>query len=216
MIMKKIHIWLILGFMLADLPQLIRAQSTWTFRVVVAVESQTATYYQQAYGKPIEQIVREQMASINARFSTGSQFNATYNFRVDSIYVITRPIRDEVFGAHPGYQYKIVINGFSDNAIGGGWFGDHQTIYHSWRWEGWGGPFGGYATDGLTHAGYTGRLLRPDKPVVIDITLKLVLMNVFYATIWAIFGSFHNIHSVKGVPKYGVILANDRTEATKC
>lgn len=149
--MKKIDIWLVLGLILAGLPQLTRAQSTWTFRVLVAVEPQTATYYQQAYGKPIEQIVREQIATINAHFNTASQFNATYNFRVDSIYVITRPIRDEVFGAHPGYHYKIVINGFSDNAIGGGWYGDYQTIYHGWRWENWDGPFGGYATDGLTH-----------------------------------------------------------------
>jgi len=137
--------------MLVSLPLLTKAQSTWTFRVLVAVEPQTATYYQQAYGKPIEQIVQEQMATINAHFNTASQFNAIYDFRADSIYVMTGSIQNEVFGAHPGYHYKIVINGFSDNSIGGGWYGDYQTIYHGWRWEGWGGPFGGYATDGLTH-----------------------------------------------------------------
>ena len=43
--MKKIHIWLVLEFMLVGLPQLTKAQSTWTFRVLVAVEPQTATYY---------------------------------------------------------------------------------------------------------------------------------------------------------------------------
>lgn len=149
--MKKIDIWVALWFLLAGLPQLTRAQSTWTFRVLVAVEPQTATYYQQAYGKPIEQIVQEQMATINTHFNTASQFNGIYNFRVDSIYVITRSIQEEVSGAHPGYHYKIVINGFSDNSVGGGWLGDYQTIYHSWRWENWDGPFGGYATDGLTH-----------------------------------------------------------------
>lgn len=140
-----------LAFACVFLPQFTIAQATWTFRVLVAVEPQTATYYQQAYNKPIAQIVQEQMASINARFNTNPHFKATYNFQVDSLYVITQPMPDEVFGPHSGYHYKIVINGFSDNAIGGGWYGDYQTIYHSWPWSGWGGPFGGYATDGLTH-----------------------------------------------------------------
>ncbi len=134
-----------------SLPLVTVAQSTWTFRVVVAVEQQTATYYEQAYGKPIEQIVREQLATINANFNQSANFAARYDFRPDSIYVINRPLRDEIFGAHPGFAYKIVVNGFSDNSIGGGWYGDPQTIYHGWHWSGWGGPFGGYATDGLTH-----------------------------------------------------------------
>lgn len=130
------------------------AKPTWTFRVVVAVEKQTAEFYQTMLAKPIDQIVRDQMATVNANFNRSPNFNGIYNFEIDSIYVFSGPAQTEVFRLHPNYQYSVVIDGkFTEPTVGGGWYGGYQTIYHSWPWSPnfASGPFGPGATDGLTH-----------------------------------------------------------------
>lgn len=139
---------LCLALLMSDSAQ---AQATWKFSIVVAVDKQTADYYQKAYGKDITTIVKAQMATINANFNKPNTFKGIYNFQIDSIYVFDGPARDEVFRPHPKHAYAVVINGFSDNSVGGGWWGSYQTIYHSWKWDSFDGPFGPYATDGLTH-----------------------------------------------------------------
>ncbi len=124
----------------------------WTFSVVVAVEKRTATYYEQAYGKPIDQIVREQIATVNANFNRGLAFNGVYTFQVDSIYVFSGAASTEVFRPHPHFNYNLVIDGkFTEPTVGGGWYGSNQTIYHSWNWDFFDGTFAQFATDGLTH-----------------------------------------------------------------
>ncbi|MVM41352.1 hypothetical protein GO730_32805 [Spirosoma sp. HMF3257] len=127
------------------------AKPTWTFSVVVAVEKRTADLYQFAYSKPIAQLVNEQVATINANFNSSPNFNGIYNFRVDSVYVFDGAVGDEIARPHPKYMYGVVINGFSDNTSGGGWYGGSQTIYHNWKWDYFSGPFAQTATDGLTH-----------------------------------------------------------------
>ncbi|MFC5412848.1 T9SS type A sorting domain-containing protein [Larkinella bovis] len=130
------------------------AKPTWTFSVVVAVEQQTADFHQLKIGQPIDQIVRAQIATVNANFNRGTGFNGIYDFRVDSIYVFDGPAALEVFRAHPRFTYCVVVDGaFTPNSTGGGWYGDHQTIYHKWTWSNdlASGPFGPGATDGLTH-----------------------------------------------------------------
>ncbi|GAB4029658.1 T9SS type A sorting domain-containing protein [Spirosoma gilvum] len=128
------------------------AKPTWTFTVVVAVEKQTSEYFQRVYGKPINDIVAAQMSTVNANFNSSSNFNGTYNFRLDSVYVFDGPAQNEVFRSHPHFQYCMVVDGkFTKPTISGGWYGGTQTIYHSWGWNEWGGPFAAYATDGVTH-----------------------------------------------------------------
>lgn len=128
------------------------AKPIWTFSMVVAVEKQTATHYEQAYHKPIDQIVREQIATVNANFNRGLTFKGVYNFQVDSIYVFSGAASTEVFRAHPHVSYNLVIDGkFTEPTVGGGWYGNVQTIYHSWNWDFLDGPFAQSATDGLTH-----------------------------------------------------------------
>jgi len=128
------------------------AKPIWTFSMVVAVEKQTATHYEQAYHKPIDQIVREQIATVNANFNRGLTFKGVYNFQVDSIYVFSGAASTEVFRAHPHVSYNLVIDGkFTKPTVGGGWYGNVQTIYHSWNWDFLDGPFAQSATDGLTH-----------------------------------------------------------------
>jgi len=51
--------------------------------------------------------------------------------------------------AHPNHDFKIVYDGYPTQ--GGGWYGDRLTIHHSWSVTNAGGPFGGFATDGLVH-----------------------------------------------------------------
>jgi hypothetical protein len=128
------------------------AQQVWKFNVVVAVEKQTADYYERTRSKPIAQLVKEQLATVNAKFNSSASFRGTYNFQVDSVYVFAGDPRNEVFRPHPHFNYKLVIDGkFTEPTVGGGWWGDFQTIYHSWNWDYSGGPFGSDATDGLTH-----------------------------------------------------------------
>ncbi len=130
-----------------------QAKPIWKFSVVVAVEKRTADYYQTTLSKDIKLIVREQMATVNANFNSTDKFEGIYNFQVDSIYVFEGAARNEVFRPHPNYAYGVVIDGYSDNSLGGGWWGTNQTIYHSWPQSPNfnSGPFGPGATDGLTH-----------------------------------------------------------------
>lgn len=145
--------WLILALLVATLPtRALCAKPTWTFRVLVAVDKQTADYFQNAYAKPIDQLVKEQMATVNANFNSAAGFKGTYRFQVDSIYVFSGYAGDEINRPHPGFTYAVVIDGgFSGNTLGGGWLGDQQVIYHKWTWNYFDGPFAQYATDGLTH-----------------------------------------------------------------
>lgn len=128
------------------------AKPTWAFSVVVAVEKQTADYFQKTYAKSINDIVAAQMATVNANFNSSPSFNGLYNFHVDSVYVFDGPAQNEVFRSHPRFQYCVVVDGkFTTPTVGGGWYGGTQTIYHSWGWNEWDGPFASFATDGLTH-----------------------------------------------------------------
>ncbi len=127
------------------------AQDVWKFSVLVCVEKQTADYYEKAYSKSINLIVREQIATINSNFNSSRKFKGVFNFRVDSVYTFTGEAKNEIFKPHPKHDYKVVINGFSDDLSGGGWYGSNRTIYHNWKWNNSNGPFGQDATDGTTH-----------------------------------------------------------------
>ncbi|WP_020601487.1 hypothetical protein [Spirosoma spitsbergense] len=127
------------------------AKPVWTLSVVVAIEKQTADYYQRAYAKSIEQIAKEQFETVNANFNKSGNFKGTYTFRIDSIYVFSGRVANEVFRPHPRYNYAVVVDGFFDGSVGGGWYGSSQSIYHAWKWDSFDGPFAQYATDGLTH-----------------------------------------------------------------
>ncbi len=129
----------------------VAAKPEWTFSVVVAVERQTATYFENTYSKPIAQIVREQMATVTANFNSSANFNGIYNFRVDSVYVFDGSAQNEIFRSLNTFDYRMVINGFSPVTSGGGWYGSTHTIYHNWPWNYFNGPFGSTATDGVTH-----------------------------------------------------------------
>lgn len=124
---------------------------TWKFSVVVAVERQTATYYENAYAKPIATIIREQMATVNANFNSTDQFQGVFHFSVDSVYIVEGTLQNDLFKPHPGFDYKLVVDGFAASTSGGGWYGSNKLIYHKWMWNEYGGPFAQYATDGLTH-----------------------------------------------------------------
>jgi hypothetical protein len=126
---------------------------TWTFSVVVAVEKRTAHLYESMLSKPIDQIVRDQMTTVNANFNRSPNFNGIYVFRVDSVYVFDGSASTEIFRPQPNYTYGLVIDGFSNTAQGGGWLGSNQVIYHKWSASKFfeSGPFGPGATDGLTH-----------------------------------------------------------------
>jgi hypothetical protein len=119
--------------------------------LIVAVEKQTADYYEKTQAKPIRQIVDEQIKTVNANFNSSAGFRGIYNFRADSIYVFSGSVAEVVFRSQPAFDYRIVIDGFSTNQIGGGWYGSYRTIYHSWPWNYFDGPFAKTATDGLTH-----------------------------------------------------------------
>lgn len=123
----------------------------WRFSVLVAVERETAAYHESKYKKPIEELVREQLATITRNFNSSSHFDGVFEFSVDSIYVIQGSVRNDLFRPHPLFDYKVVIDGFGASTAGGGWYGSYQLIYHKWTYNYFDGTFAQYATDGLTH-----------------------------------------------------------------
>ncbi|GAA4458289.1 hypothetical protein GCM10023189_30290 [Nibrella saemangeumensis] len=127
------------------------AQELWAFNVVIAVERQTADYFQHTSSKDIATIARNQLATVTANFNSSRDFKGRFDFRADSVYVFDGDAGPEISRPHPGYTYKLVINGFSPVTSGGGWYGGNTTIYHNWPWHLYGGPFGKWATDGVTH-----------------------------------------------------------------
>ncbi|CCH53102.1 hypothetical protein BN8_02166 [Fibrisoma limi BUZ 3] len=143
----------LIGLCLLTASTVVQAKPIWKFSVVVAVEKRTADLYTSMQSKSIQQLVDEQMATVNANFNQGALFKGTYAFQADSVYVFSGPASQEVFRPHPNHTYAVVIDGYSDNSVGGGWWGSNQTIYHSWAWSNdfASGPFGPGATDGLTH-----------------------------------------------------------------
>ncbi|NID08982.1 Ig-like domain-containing protein [Fibrivirga algicola] len=132
------------------------AQRYWNFSVEIAIEKQTADYYQELLLKDIKTIASEQISTVNANFNTrqfpsSPSFNGLFNFYIDTIYIFDGSAQREISKPHNRRDYKLIVNGFSAESSGGGWYGSYKTIYHNWKWDYFGGPFGGYATDGLTH-----------------------------------------------------------------
>jgi hypothetical protein len=118
--------------------------------VLVAVEKQTASYYEKAFAKPIATIVRAQMDTVNSQFRASGQFKNLYDFRADSVYVVEGIFQTDLVKPHPGFDYKIAIDGFAASTSPGGWYAANQLIYHKWMRDSLGGPFGRTATEALT------------------------------------------------------------------
>lgn len=129
---------------------LARAQVVWQFKIIVGVEKRTAEFYQTASAKLLKTIVQEQFVKVNANFNRDKKFNGTYNFKVDSVYVIQDSVRADFTKLHPGFDYKIIVDGFDSSPNGGGWYEINSLIYQKWKNTEFGGPFEQYATDGLT------------------------------------------------------------------
>ncbi|RYF78803.1 MAG: T9SS type A sorting domain-containing protein [Cytophagaceae bacterium] len=132
------------------------AQQYWNFSVEVAIDKQTAEYYQRTTSKDIKTIVSEQLATVTANFNIAKQqaspnFNGILNFYLDTIYVFDGNTQNELNKPQTKRNYKVIINGFATDPSGGGWYGSTKTIYHNWKWNYFDGPFAKYATDGLTH-----------------------------------------------------------------
>ncbi|MEJ2618547.1 MAG: T9SS type A sorting domain-containing protein, partial [Ignavibacteriaceae bacterium] len=70
-------------------------------------------------------------------------------FSVDSIYIFNSNPNYEVFKKHPNYNYLVIYDGFPTK--GGGWYGQYNSIHHSWPVDYFGGPFASTATDGIIH-----------------------------------------------------------------
>ncbi|MBU1822805.1 MAG: T9SS type A sorting domain-containing protein [Bacteroidetes bacterium] len=120
------------------------------YSVVVAVEKQTATYYEKASAKPIATIVRAQMDTVNTQFNASGKFKDTYEFRVDSVYVVEGNFQNDLFKPQPGFDYKVAIDGYAAGTSVAGWYQPNRLIYHKWMWNNLGGPFAQNATKSLT------------------------------------------------------------------
>lgn len=128
----------------------VQAQTPWRFKVIVGVEKQTAVFYETAQVKPIATIVREQFVKVNANFNRGNRFANSYNFSVDSIYIIQDSVQPEFSKPHPGFDFKVIVDASNSTANTGGWYETNRVIYQKWRNSEFGGPFEQFATDGLT------------------------------------------------------------------
>ena len=125
-----------------------RTTTAWVFKLIIGIKDNTVQYY--GGMDSIKSKLLVQIQKVNNNFNTGVPFANSFNFIVDSIYQFTGSVYDQIFSPHPNQAYRIIYDGFPAN--GGGWYGSlYNSIYHSWSVNDFGGIFGGYATDGLTH-----------------------------------------------------------------
>lgn len=124
------------------------AQSTLTFSVIVGVETKTVNHY--GGFAATQQLVLDQMTTVNGIYNNGGGLDYIMNFSVDSIYEFVGDGSSfEANKAHPNFDFRVAIDGFP--AVGGGWFGGSKSIFHSWSVDFFGGPFAQHATSGLAH-----------------------------------------------------------------
>ena len=123
------------------------AAPTWTFTVSAAVTRATADHYGGI--DAVRRLAEAQIDTIDERFNQPEVFAGTFDFVLAELYVFEGPVGQELFRAHPHHDYRVVFDGFP--TAGGGWFGSHRAIHHSWSTALHGGTFGAVATDGLVH-----------------------------------------------------------------
>jgi len=124
-------------------------QQVWNFSVIVGVNKIEADYYG-GFGIT-SWIIANQFSQVNDHFNTPAVFNGTFNFSIDSIYEFQGNSQNEVAPPPQGFDYRVIIDGVSTNTYGG-WYGyPTNTIMHNWNVNSWGGTFGSYGTDALTH-----------------------------------------------------------------
>lgn len=119
----------------------------WRFSLLVGVTDLTARHYGGLAATEV--LIRNQIDTINQKFNAPAVFNGQFDFHVSKIYVFTSNVDQECAKGHWGYSFRMVYDAFPSH--GGGWMGEYHSIYHSWYVSHLGGPFGGDATDGLTH-----------------------------------------------------------------
>jgi hypothetical protein len=119
----------------------------WRFGLIVGVTDRTERHYGGLAATEV--LIRAQIDAINNTFNAPNVFNRTFEFYVDQVYSFSTAVAAEYVKPHPKHAYRMVYDGFP--AVGGGWLGAYQAIYHSWAVGLNLGTFGSDATDGLTH-----------------------------------------------------------------
>jgi len=119
----------------------------WTFTIMAGVSQRTADYY--GGPGPVGLLISNQITTVNQRFNEPDVFEGYFNFVVTSVSVFSGDPVAEISVAHPNQDFKVVYDGYPTQ--GGGWYGNHLTIHHSWAVTNSGGPFGSTATDGIVH-----------------------------------------------------------------
>jgi hypothetical protein len=123
-------------------------KSGWTFNLLIGINDTTVKYY--GGYDAAKNLILAQIDRVNNKFNFGSPFINNISFVVDSCYEFTGSVYDQIFLPHPNQNYRVIYDGFPTQ--GGGNYGtQYSAIYHSWNVNYFGGTFGDYATDGLTH-----------------------------------------------------------------
>lgn len=149
MIKRRIKNFTIAVFLLNNICFLVYAQlPKWRFSILAGISDSTVKKY--GGFQTTKNLVLQQFQTINAKFNQAGVFNGTFEFAVDSVYQFSGNPVNEIFIAHPNFDYRVVYDAFLTQ--GGGWYGPpNNSIHHSWRWDSFDGIFGSYATDGITH-----------------------------------------------------------------
>ena len=121
----------------------------WKFSVIVGVNQLESSCY--GGFDSIKIRIINQFDEVNHHFNDPGVFNGVFNFSIDSIYEFQGNSQSEVHSPPSGFAYRVIVDGVSAGT-GGGWYGyPTNTIMHNWSNTSFGGTFGSYGTDALTH-----------------------------------------------------------------
>jgi len=141
----------------------------WKFTIQVKIAQATAV----RHGGLVYVISKAltQMETIEARFNDPGVFNGTFAFDITEAEEFAGPTSEELKKPHSTTDLKIIYD--EDADVGGGAYGETQTIVHKWP-DSLGGSFAPSGTDGLTHElghhrsatdEYAGNVLATNNPV---------------------------------------------------
>lgn len=97
----------------------------WLFSLVVGVSAQTVLHHGGI--DSVRKLTEKYVGGINSKFNNPGVLNGFLRFTFDSLYQFSRNVLEEKYDTVPGFDYRLLIDRFSDWNYGG-WYHDTRTI----------------------------------------------------------------------------------------
>ncbi len=116
----------------------------WRFSFVAGIPEQTSTYFGGL--DSIKKLIEKQFVDVNKKFNDPKVFKGILHFAVDSFYIFTTSIDNEIKPPPNNFDYRILYEGLSAQDVGK-YSKKNRTIHHTWKIN---GLFGKSSLDLLT------------------------------------------------------------------